>query len=133
LINKGKSGLSDESKHIAAEEGMFAFHTIMHNHSFRSMDCTSSLIKKIHDKKFSCARTKCELIISNVIAPFAMEQVLEELKNTKFATLMVDTSNHKNLKLVPILIRYFNPQEGVQIKVLEFTNLQGETADILTR
>jgi hypothetical protein len=60
LINKGKSGLSDESKRIAAEEGMFAFHTIMHNHSFRSMDCTSSLIKKIHDKKFSCARTKCE-------------------------------------------------------------------------
>jgi len=37
---------------------------------------------------------------------------------------MVDTSNHKNLKLVPILIRYFDPQEGVQIKVLEFTNLQ---------
>lgn len=133
FINGGKSGLSDESKRIAAEEGMFAFHTIMHNHSFRSMDCTPSLIKKIHDKKFSCARTKCELIISKVIAPFAMEQVLEELKNTKFATLMVDTSNHKNLKLVPILIRYFNPKEGVQIKILEFTNLQGETADILTK
>jgi len=45
---------------------------------------------------------------------------------------MVDTSNHKNLKLVPILIRYFNPQEGVKIKVLEFMNLKGETSNILS-
>lgn len=37
FINKEKSGPSDESKRIAAEEGMFAFHTIMHNHSFRSI------------------------------------------------------------------------------------------------
>ncbi|XP_060847841.1 uncharacterized protein LOC132927347 [Rhopalosiphum padi] len=121
---------SSSSKRIAAEEGMFAFHTIMHNHSFRSMDCTSSLIKKIHDKKFSCARTKCESIISKVIVPFAMEQVLEELKNIKFATLMVDTSNHKNLKLVPILIRYFDEDKlfdeynhvahVIQVKIIEW-------------
>lgn len=45
---------------------------------------------------------------------------------------MVDTSNHKHLKLVPFLIRYFNPQEGLKIKVFKFTNLPGETADILT-
>lgn len=100
---------------------------------FNGLFSLFSLIKKIHDKQFSYARMKYELIISKVIAAFAMEQVLEELKNNKFATLMVDTSNHKNLKLVPILIRYFNPQEGVQIKVLGFTNLQGKTADILTK
>ncbi|XP_025410915.1 uncharacterized protein LOC112683919 [Sipha flava] len=123
---------TNESKRIAAEEGLFAYHTIIHNHSFRSMDCTTSIIKKIYEKKFSCARTKCESIIVNVIAPFAIQQMLDELKSVKFLTIMVDTSNHKNLKLVPILIRYFNPQEGVKIKVLEFMNLKGETSNILS-
>jgi len=96
------------------------------------MDCTSTLLKHIYNKKFACARTKTESIILNVFAPFAMQQICNELKSTKFATIMIDTSNHKNLKIVPILIRYFNLKTGVQIKVLEITNLKGETADILT-
>jgi predicted Mrr-cat superfamily restriction endonuclease len=29
-----KETITDESKHIAAEEGLFAFHTIKHRHSF---------------------------------------------------------------------------------------------------
>jgi len=35
--------------------------------------------------------------------------------------------------LYQFLSNILNPKEGVQIKVLEFTNLQGETADILTK
>jgi hypothetical protein len=45
---------------------------------------------------------------------------------------MVDTSNHKSLKLVPVLVRYFIPRKGVQTKVIEFNNLKDETADVLT-
>jgi hypothetical protein len=45
---------------------------------------------------------------------------------------MVDTSNHKNLKLVPVLVRYFTPDRRVQTKVIEFCNLKGKTADVLT-
>lgn len=46
---------------------------------------------------------------------------------------MIDvTSNHKNLKVVPILIRYFNPKTKVQLYILEITNLKDRTADILT-
>jgi len=86
---------------------MFAFHSIVHNHSFRSMDFTANLIKKLHEKKFSFVRNKCESIILNVLAPFAIDQIIDELKAVNFATIMIDTSNHKNLKLVPILIRYF--------------------------
>jgi hypothetical protein len=33
-----KETRTDECKHIATKEGLFAFHTIKHNHSFRSMD-----------------------------------------------------------------------------------------------
>jgi len=82
------------------------------------MDGTSTLLKHIYGKKFSCARTKTESIILNVFAPFAMQQIFNELKSAKFTTIMIDTSNHKNLKVVPILIRYFNPKTGVQIKIL---------------
>jgi hypothetical protein len=44
------SGLTTAGLKMFAEEGMFAFHTIVHNHSFRSMDCTTTLIKKLQEK-----------------------------------------------------------------------------------
>jgi hypothetical protein len=78
------------------------FHTIKHNHSFPSMDCTSSVIRNLHIQKFSCGWTKCEAVVVNVLAPFAMQQILEELETVKYISVMVDTSNHKSLKLVPL-------------------------------
>jgi len=59
-----------------------------------------------------------------------MDQILDKLKAVNFVTVMIDTSNHKNLRTVPILIRYFDSKTRVQIKVLEFTNLKGKTSDI---
>jgi hypothetical protein len=47
-----KETITDECKHIAAEEGMLEFHTIKHNHSFRSMDCTSSVTRRLHEENF---------------------------------------------------------------------------------
>jgi hypothetical protein len=95
-----KETITDECKHIAAE-GLFAFHTIKHNHSFRSMDCTSSVIRRQHEEKLSCGRTKYKSIVVNVLAPFAKQQILE-LESVKYLTVMVDTANHKNFKLVPV-------------------------------
>ncbi|XP_060835436.1 uncharacterized protein LOC132929545 [Rhopalosiphum padi] len=132
FLKNDPSGSTDESRRTAAQEGIFAFHTVIHNHSFRSMDCTSSLLKQMYNKKFTCARTKAESIVLNVLAPFAMQQIYKEIENINFATIMIDTSNHKNLKIVPILIRYFKPNSGIQIKVFEVTNLKGETANILS-
>lgn len=45
---------------IAAAEGVWAYHTIQENHSFRSNDCASKLIQSCFDPKFTCARTKSE-------------------------------------------------------------------------
>jgi hypothetical protein len=72
-----KETVTDECKHIAAEEGLFAFHTIKHNDSFLSMDCTSSVIRRLHEENFSCGGTKCETIVVNVLAPFATQQIFE--------------------------------------------------------
>jgi hypothetical protein len=44
---------------------------------------------------------------------------------------MVHTSNHKNLKSVPLLVQYFTQEKRVQTKVIKFHNLKGKTADVL--
>jgi hypothetical protein len=61
-----------------------------------------------------------------------MQQILAELESVKYLTVMVDTSNYKNLKLVPVLVRYITLEKRVQTKVTEFRNLKGKTADVLT-
>jgi hypothetical protein len=47
-----KETITDKCKHTADEEGLFVFHTMKHNHSFRSMDCTFSVIRRLHEKSF---------------------------------------------------------------------------------
>jgi hypothetical protein len=79
-----KETITDECKHIAAEEGLFAFHTVKHNHSFLSMDCTPSVIKRLHEEKLSCGRTKCDFIVVNVLATFAMQHIFEELESVTY-------------------------------------------------
>ena len=121
----------NERKVLAAQEGLMAFHTVKHSHSFRSVDCTSSVIRNLFSKKITCARTKCESIVVNVFAPFALREVLDDLREAKYVSVIVDSSNHSNLKLVPVLVRYFAPTRGIQVKVTEFQNLTGETSEIL--
>jgi hypothetical protein len=48
-----KGTTTDQCKHIAAK-GLFTFHTIKHNHSFSSMDCASSVIRRLHKEEFPC-------------------------------------------------------------------------------
>ncbi len=123
---------SFDEKKLAAAEGTFAYHTVTHNHSFRSMDCTSSLVKKLFDPKFACARTKSEAIVTNVLAAVVIKEVVTQLDQAKFVTIALDTSNHNALKLAPILVRYFLPSLGIKTKILEFQSIQGETSDILS-
>jgi hypothetical protein len=54
------------------------------------------------------------------------------LESIKYLTAMVDAPNHKNMKLVPVLVWYFTPEKRVQTEMIEFNNLNGEMADLLT-
>lgn len=120
-----------QQNEILAKEAVLAFHTIKHNHSFRSLDCTSKLISTLFEPKFSSARTKSEAMVKNVIAPHTQKQLMQELSETSCFTLMVDSSNHAAQKLVPIVVRYFHENSGVNVKVLELETLPGETSDQL--
>jgi len=44
----------------------------------------------------------------------------------------MDASNKKDIKIVPVIIRYFQPEFGIKVKLLEFKSVPGETTEILT-
>lgn len=75
-----KTTYGDEEKKLALAEGLMSFHAINHNHSFRSMDCTSQVVKKLFNKKFACARTKSEAIVCNVLSPYAFSELNKNLE-----------------------------------------------------
>lgn len=124
------------AEELAVQEGTFAFHALKHNHSFRSMDCTSTLQRKFSNIKFSCSRTKCEAIITKVLAPWAMAEVREDLQKSPFIALLVDASNHGGKKFYPVCARYVKVGPtghfSVENKLLEFVEIYGETSDILS-
>ena len=121
---------NSESDKIAASEALVAYHTVRHGQSFRSNDCLSTLIKKLYEPKFSSARTKSEAIITNVLSPYILDEVQQDLKKTQSITLSLDASNKKDIKLFPVVVRYFLPNCGVQDKIIDFVSLPGETSDL---
>lgn len=122
----------NETKQLALHELVFSYHQVMHNHSFRSMDCTSNLIQTFYDKKFSCARSKSNAIIKNVLFPAVKEELIAELKEIHFVSILSDASNHKAEKLYPIAVQYFNSKYGVQVKLLNLSTIKGETSEIIS-
>ena len=124
---------------VTAAEGTYAFHTVKHHNSFLSMDCTSSLLKKTFPdsdlaKKFSCARTKTEAIVTSVLAPYSIDSALKSFEENDIAYCAVatDGSNHDGSKLFPVLVQYFDWKNGgIQSKLIEFKNRHNETADTI--
>lgn len=117
----------------AACEGVWAYHMVKSNHSFRSTDCASKMFRTCFEMgNFHSARTKTESIITGIIAPFAQTEVKKELDTVNYVTLATDASNRKSVKMMPVLARYFIPTVGVRIKVLEFSSERGETALIIS-
>jgi hypothetical protein len=119
---------------VNAAEAAWSFHTVKHHNSYRSMDCTSALLKKtLPDsdtaKKFSCARTKTEAIVDSVLAPHSVEVAHEALKYIPYCGVSTDGSNHGAVKIFPIIIQYFDWKAGgVQSKLIEVQDTPNETA-----
>lgn len=125
------SQVSSENMMIAAKEGTFAYHTIKHMQSFRSLDCTSKLISNLFDIKFNSARTKSEAIVKNIFAEESKSRLDVAIKKVDFISIIIDSSNHGDIKLVPLLVRYFDSEKGIEVKLLRLCQLPGETSDQL--
>ena len=129
-----KPGTKSEDE-VAAVEATMAFHTVKHHYSYKSNDCTYTLMAKIFPdfstaKKFSCARTTIEAIVNNVLAPASVQCVLNDIEKHEIMYLRVSTdgSNHKSTKLFPIVIQYFDWKNGgMQSKLLDVRSLKNET------
>jgi hypothetical protein len=53
---------------IALQEGTFAFHTVQHHQSFKSMDCSPGLIKNCLNQNLPAQEKKVEAIIKHDIS-----------------------------------------------------------------
>ena len=85
--------------------------------------------------KFTCARTKTEAIVTNVLAPLSIHNLEQDLEAAMFVSVSCDASNHNSVKFLPVLVRYFvpsGPNSGIKNKVLTFSSVKRETSEILS-
>ena len=58
-------------------------------------------------------------------------QLLKQLGEADYVTIMTDASNHGSTKLLPIMVRFFDPYDGINLKIIDFQSKPGETSDII--
>jgi hypothetical protein len=120
---------SKEDQKIAAREAVFAYHTAKHNFSFRSNDCSSSLIRSTIEQKFHLRKSKTSAVITKVISPMLEDQLEKQLDDVHFITITTDTSNRGSTKMLPVAARFFDPMNGIQNKKLQLITIPNETSD----
>jgi hypothetical protein len=128
---------SPEEDCVTVAELTQIFHTVKHNQSYNSIDCSLKLNTHIYSdsklsSKISCGRTKAAAIVQNVLGPNSLLKVLNVLKTAKpeiYFCVQTDASNHKNRKMFPFTVRYFTREQGIQNKLLDFTENHDESAD----
>ncbi|XP_058409245.1 uncharacterized protein LOC131412973 [Diceros bicornis minor] len=120
---------------IAAAELAWAYHTNEHALSYRSLDCSMKLSKVTFPDsevatKMSCGRTKGEILITDVLAPYSVELILSDLSsNHAFYGISSDVLNHGNKKVFPLALRYFDLKNGVSNRLLDFYEDFNETSE----
>lgn len=118
---------NDVDSKLAAQEAVSVYHMVQENHSFRSAICNSKLIKSIYGEnpKFACSQTKSHAIMKSKVK---FNFIKNDLADVSFITVTTDTSNHTNIKMFPIVVRYFSIKNGVSNKVIETADLRDEKA-----
>lgn len=99
-----------------------------HCHSYRSTVCTAQLTRKLYEPKFTCARTKCEAIVSNVFAPWATSLVTQDLEQVEYVSLSIDVSNLEHVKLT---YQIYDGSISMETKLLDFIGLKRGRAEEL--
>lgn len=135
----GSTGSSSNSltcdDKISASELALTYHTVKHNLSYNSMDCTVKLNKIIYaDSKtalnIKLGRTKMEALVNEVLGPYALQTLLNDLNAPNlYFCLQTDASNRKNIKLFPLVVQYFDIENGIQNKLLDFYENCDESAN----
>lgn len=119
---------------ISAAELAHVYHSIMHHHSYLSMDCATNLNRIIFSDskiaaKMTCGRTKASSIVCNVLSPISIERHLKYLieNNIKFS-IANDASNKGNRKMFPISVQYFHCDDGITNFIMDFYETAKESS-----
>ncbi|KAL0852281.1 hypothetical protein ABMA28_000489 [Loxostege sticticalis] len=128
---------TDDEKIIAAEL-VQVYHGAKHSIPYTTTDCNGKLCSVIFPdskiaNKISLGRTKASSIAFNVLAPASLEDIVNKLKDDIYFSISTDASNHGNIKLFPILVRFYTPDIGLRVALLDFYEDPNEKAvDIFT-
>lgn len=132
---------SSEADEVTIAELALVYHNVKHQLSYNSFDCTVKLITDIFPdhkivQNLRCARTKASALVEFVLGPSSFEHLGDDLKlaNQTYRpySLSSDASNKGNVKLFPLIISYFVPEEGIKFGLLDFYSDQYETAEAIT-
>ena len=123
FLQKGKgssSGTKEKTLSLKNEvkkleiiiSGLFAEHNI-------SMNTVEHLVEALKIgipdsdivKGVNLGRTKCTYIVRNVIAKGEKEKLIENLKNNKFSILVDEGTDIARVKIIAVLVRYFDDKE----------------------
>ncbi|XP_070806912.1 uncharacterized protein [Pituophis catenifer annectens] len=115
---------SETEDAVAVSDSGLAFRTVVNHNTDKPVDDNSDLLRKLFSEadlaqKFSNVQTKRESIEHYVLAPHIDMVVLEE-HGIPFCGVAIDDSRHRALKMVPVLIQYYDYRNGgLKTKLLE--------------
>lgn len=124
---------SPQQARTTLSELAMVYHAIRHQHSYNSTDCGISLNKQIYfDSPVStliqCGRTKATSYAENVLGEKAIEIVIDDIKPPTYFSISTDASNRGNIKLFPIVVTYFKPEDGIKQKIIDFYSDDNESS-----
>ncbi|KAJ8880660.1 hypothetical protein PR048_017130, partial [Dryococelus australis] len=75
--------------------------------------CTSGVVQKCFESRYSCARTKTGTFVTNVFSPYSMSELRNDQSKLRYVLVFTNSSNHKPTKLFTLLVYYILPHSGV--------------------
>ncbi|GFU61463.1 uncharacterized protein TNCV_2287631 [Trichonephila clavipes] len=89
---------SAQSKKVDIAELTEFYHSIKHHISYVAQDCSLKVLKQVINdsdivKQMTGGRTKCTALVNQVLFPYSMEPVQEDLKNDVPFLVATDASN----------------------------------------
>ena len=122
---------------MSLAEALWGIFTAEHNVAFALSDHATKLFVKMFPdseiaKKFSSGRTKTTALITNVLAPYARQKLINSMKCKPFSLLFDEATDISVVKSACMVIRIFDEEAGIVWS--EFYKLAelGEKADAET-
>ncbi|GFV53779.1 hypothetical protein TNCV_3432981 [Trichonephila clavipes] len=95
---------SAQSEKVDIAELIEFYHSIKHHISYVAQDCSLKVLKQVINdsdivKQMTGRRTKCTALVNQVLFPYSMEPVQEDLKNDVPFSVATDASNKVHVAL----------------------------------